>query len=149
MKPFLELSAMYINIAIRKETNAIDKFERNIVSKKEGKINFIVPPKKIIGIVPIKIDLNNFSFNKYSNNFFEYWPLNLKKSFLKYQIKAKTLPSWITADKDDPGSSIPKKPDIIFKCAVLLTGMNSVKPWIKPYKINFRYSKNLLNRLNY
>ena len=40
-----------------------------------------------------------------------------------------------------PGSS-PKKRDITFKWAVLLTGINSVKPWIKPYKINSKYSKN-------
>ena len=30
IKPFFDLSAMYIKIAIRKETNAIDKFERRI-----------------------------------------------------------------------------------------------------------------------
>ena len=34
MKPFLELSAMYMKIAIIMETNAIDKFERRILSKK-------------------------------------------------------------------------------------------------------------------
>ena len=61
---------------------------------------------------------------------------------------ARTLPSWIVADKDAPGSSIPKKRDITFKWAVLLTGINSVSPWIKPYKINFKYSKNLLNLTN-
>ena len=55
---------------------------------------------------------------------------------------AKTLPSWIIADKEEPGSSTPNKRDIIFKCAVLLTGINSVKPCISPYKINFKYSKN-------
>ena len=60
---------------------------------------------------------------------------------------ARTLPIWIVADKDASGSSIPKKRDITFKCAVLLTGINSVKPWIKPYKINVKYSKNFLNKL--
>ena len=60
---------------------------------------------------------------------------------------AKTLPSWMVADKEAPGSSIPKKIDITFKWAVLLTGINYVNPWIKPYKINFKYSKNLLNYL--
>ena len=50
-----------MKIAIRKEANAIDKFERNTLSKKYGKNNFIVPPSKIIGIVPNKIELNNFS----------------------------------------------------------------------------------------
>ena len=62
-------------------------------------------------------------------------------SFLKYQNIASTLPSWIIADKEWPGSSIPKKRDNTFKWAVLLTGINSVKPWIKPYKIYFKYSK--------
>ena len=33
-EPFFELSAMYIKIAIRKETNAIDKFERRKLLKK-------------------------------------------------------------------------------------------------------------------
>ena len=51
---------------------------------------------------------------------------------------ARTLPSWIVADRDAPGSSIPKKRDITFKWAVLLTGINSVSPWINPYKIYFK-----------
>ena len=91
-----------------KETIAIDKLERRISSKKLEKNNLIVPPRKTIGIVPIKIDLNNFSWNKLSNIFFGYWSLNLKISFLKYQTKAKILPIWIIADKEGPGSSIPK-----------------------------------------
>ena len=62
-------------------------------------------------------------------------------SYLKYQIRAKTLPNWSIADKEGPGSLIPKKIEMIFKWAVLLTGINSVKPWIKPYIINSRYSK--------
>ena len=132
-------------MAMIKETIAIDKLERRITSKKLEKNNLIVPPRKTIGIVPIKIDLNNFSWNKVSNIFFGYWSLNLKISFLKYQTKAKILPIWIIADKEGPGSSIPKKSDMTFKWAVLLTGINSVKPWIKPYKINLKYSKNLNN----
>ena len=64
MKPFLELSAMYINIAIKRETNAIDKFERSTLSKKYGKNNFILPPRKTIGKVLKKIDLNNLTFIK-------------------------------------------------------------------------------------
>ena len=47
------------------------------------------------------------------------------------------------ADKEGPGSSIPRKRDKTFKWAVLLTGTNSVKPWIKPYKIYLKYSKNV------
>ena len=103
---------------------------------------FILPPSKTIGIVPIKMDLNNLSCKRYSRKFLEDWLLKLKKSFLKYQAMARTLPSWIVADNDAPGSSIPKKRDITFKWAVLLTGINSVKPWINPYKTNFKYSKN-------
>ena len=61
--PFFELSAMYIKIAIRMETNAIDKFERIISSKIYGTNSFIML-KKIIGIVPIKIDLNKLSRSK-------------------------------------------------------------------------------------
>ena len=34
MNPFFDLSAKYINIAIKRETNAIDKFERRTSSKK-------------------------------------------------------------------------------------------------------------------
>ena len=89
----------------------------------------------------IKASFNNLLCKRYSKNFLDDWLLKLKISFLKYQAIARTLPSWIVADKDAPGSSIPKKRDITFKWAVLLTGINSVNPWIKPYKINFKYSK--------
>ena len=51
------------------------------------------------------------------------------------------------ADKEDPGSSKPKKREITFKCAVLLIGINSVKPWIKPYNKNSKYSKNFSLKL--
>ena len=64
MEPFFELSAMYIIIAIKKETNAIDKFDRRISSKKFGKNNFILPPRKTIGKVLKKIDLSNLTFIK-------------------------------------------------------------------------------------
>ena len=140
--PLFELSAKYIKKAIRNETNAIDKFERRTFSKKEGIKIFTIPPRKTIGIVPIKIDLNNLSCKRYSRKFLEDWLLKLKISFLKYQAMARTLPSWIVADKEAPGSSIPKKRDMIFRWAVLLTGINSVNPWINPYKTNFKYSKN-------
>ena len=102
----------------------------------------MIPPSKIIGIVAIQIDLNNFVWNKLSKIFFDNLPLNSKISFLKYQNRATTLPNWIIVDKERPGSSTPNKSDITFKWAVLLTGINSVKPWIKPYKINSKYSKN-------
>ena len=39
--------------------------------KKEGINIFILPPSKTIGIVPIKIDLNNLPCMRYSKNFFE------------------------------------------------------------------------------
>ena len=64
MEPLFELSAMYINIAIMIENNAIDRFERRISSKNLGRNNFILPPSKTIGIVPIKIDLNNLLSRK-------------------------------------------------------------------------------------
>ena len=83
---------MNMKIAIRKETNAIDKFERRILSKKSGTNSFMDPPNKIIGIVPIKIELNKLLCSKYSKIFFEFCLLKLKISFLKYQIRAKTLP---------------------------------------------------------
>ena len=60
LEPFFEPSAMNMKIAIRKETNAIDKFERRTLSKKYGANNFMIKPNKIIGIVPITIDFNNF-----------------------------------------------------------------------------------------
>ena len=116
---------MYMKIAIRKENNAIDKFERRNLSKIKGKNNFIVPPSKIIGIVPIKIELNIFWCFKKSTFIIKDWLFKLKKVFLKYQIIARTLPSWIIADKEGPGSSIPKIRDMTFKWAVLLTGINS------------------------
>ena len=147
IEPLFELSAKYIKKAIKKETNAIDIFERRTLSKKKGANNFILAPSKTIGIVPIKIDLNNLSCLIYSRNFFKDTLLKIKKSLLKYQAIATTLPSWIVADKEAPGSSIPKKRDITFKCAVLLTGMNSVKPWINPYKINLKYSNKSINNL--
>ena len=106
------------------------------------------PPSKTIGIVPIKIDLNNLWCKKLSKKLYEDWLFNLQISFLKYQNKAKILPSWIIADKEEPGSSIPKRIDMIFKWAVLLTGINSVKPWINPYKKNSKYSKTLYKLSN-
>ena len=134
LEPLFEVSAIYIKIAIRKETNAIDKLERRKFSKKLGINIFMVPPNKIIGIVPIKVDLNNLSFSKKSRCFLGDWYFNLKISFLKYQTRAKTLPSWIIADKEGPGSSTPKKRDMTFKWAVLPRGINFVKPWISHIK---------------
>ena len=62
MEPFLDLSAKNIKIAIRREIMAIDKFERRNSSKKLVKNNFMVTPKKIIGMVAIRIDHNIFLF---------------------------------------------------------------------------------------
>jgi len=53
------------------------------------------------------------------------------------------------ADNEEPGSFIPNKRDIIFKWAVLLIGINSVKPWIKPYRKNSKYSKKLYEKLTH
>ena len=83
IEPFFEISAKYMKKAMRIETNAIDKFDRRILSKKIGANSFIVPPQNIIGMVPINIDLNNFTLNKYKKKFFEFCFFNLKKSFLK------------------------------------------------------------------
>ena len=140
IKPFFDLSATYINIPIKIETNAIDKLERSTLSKKLGIKNFTLPPSKTIGIVAIKIDLINLWFNKWLWKLLSDCLLFFKMSFLKYQIRANTLPNWIIADKEGPGSLIPRKKDMIFKWAVLLTGINSVNPWIKPYNTNFKYS---------
>ena len=108
----------------------------------------MLAPSRTIGIVPIKIDLNNRWCKKSSKRLFEDWLFNLKISFLKYQNNPKILPSWIIADNEEPGSSIPRRRDMTFKWAVLLTGINSVKPWIKPYKKNSKYSKNLYYLIN-
>ena len=108
----------------------------------------MLPPNKTMGIVPIKIELTNLLWRKYSKILFDDCFLNLKISSLKYQISAKTLPSWIIAEKDVPGSSIPKRRDITFKWAVLLTGKNSVNPWIMPYRINSKYPKKLFKLSN-
>ena len=113
---------------MNKDIKAIERFERKNESENPGKNIFINPPIKTIGIVPIKIDLYNFLENNELLSFIEFILLKLKIFFLKYQTIAKTLPICIIADKDEPGSLIPNIRDIIFKCAVLLTGINSVKP---------------------
>ena len=79
IEPLFELSAKYIKKAIRNETIAIEKFERRMSSKKLGTNSFILPPSKTIGIVPIKIDLNNPLCKRYSRKFLEDWLLKLKK----------------------------------------------------------------------
>ena len=86
------MSAKYIKKAIRKDIIAIDKLERKTVLKKFGINNLINPPRKIIGIVPIKIDLDNFDLKKELKLIFEVRFLKVKISFLKYQNIAKTLP---------------------------------------------------------
>ena len=65
-------------------------------------------PDKTIGIVPIKIDLNNFFLKKGFNDLCKFGLKNLNMSFLKYQTSAKTLPNCIIADIEGPGSSNPK-----------------------------------------
>ena len=140
---FLEISAKYIIRAITKEIMAIEKFVRRNVWKKFGINDLIKPPTKIIGIVPIKIDLYNFLYVKIFKIVLEVKLLELKRSLRKYQNIAKTLPSWIIAEIVEPGSSSPKRTDTTLRWAVLLIGTNSVNPWIKPYKKNSKYSKNL------
>ena len=123
-----DISAKSIIKDINIETRAMDKFERKNESENSGTNSFISPPIKIIGIVPIKIDL----YNLLNFNFTELLFLKLKILFLKYQNIANTLPICIIADKEEPGSLIPNNRDMIFKWAVLLTGINSVKLWIIP-----------------
>ena len=128
----VEISAKSIINDINKETNAIERFERKKESENPGYNNFINPPIKTIGIVPKRIDLNNLVEHRLYISFIEILFLKLKIPFLKYQNIAKTLPICIIADNEEPGSSIPNNRDMIFKWAVLLTGINSVKPWIIP-----------------
>ena len=68
-----------------------------------------------MGIVPTKTDLYNL-FEKNKLIFLlEFALYKLKIFFLKYQNTAKTLPIWIIAEKDEPGSLIPNSSDMIFK----------------------------------
>ena len=127
-----DISAKSIIKDINIETIAIDKFERKNESENSGTNSFISPPIKIIGIVPIKIDLYNLLNDNEYFSFTEFVFLKLKILFLKYQNIAKTLPICMIADNEEPGSFIPNNRDMIFKWAVLLTGTNSVKPWIIP-----------------
>ena len=57
MNLLVEISAKSITNAIKIDTNAIERFERKNESENVGTNSFIIPPKKIIGNVPIKIDL--------------------------------------------------------------------------------------------
>ena len=128
----VEISAKSIIKDINIDTKAIEKFERKNESENPGTNSFIIPPIKIIGIVPIKIDLFNLLNRNEYLGFLEFVFLKVKILFLKYQNIAKTLPICIIAETEEPGSSIPKNRGMIFKWAVLLTGINSVKPWIIP-----------------
>ena len=127
-----EISAKSIINDINIDIRAIEIFERKNESENSGINSFIIPPIKTIGIVPIKIDLYNLLNDNEYFSFLEFVIFKLKIFFLKYQIIAKTLPICIIADKEEPGSLIPNNRDMIFKWAVLLTGINSVKPWIIP-----------------
>ena len=128
----VEISAKSIIKDINIDTKAIEKFERKNESENPGTNSFIIPPIKTIGIVPIKIDLFNLLNRNEYFGFLEFVFWKLKILFLKYQNIAKTLPICMIAETDEPGSLIPKNRDRIFKWAVLLTGINSVKPWIVP-----------------
>ena len=128
----VEISAKSIIKDINIDTTAIERFERKNESENPGTNSFIIPPIKTIGIVPIKIDLFNLLKRKEYLSFLKFVFLKLKILFLKYQNIARTLPICMIAEKEEPGSSIPNNRDMIFKWAVLLTGINSVKPWIIP-----------------
>ena len=128
----VEISAKSIIKDINIDTKAIERFERKNESENPGKNSLIIPPTKTIGIVPIKIDLYNLLNSNEYLSFLGFIFLKLKIVLLKYQSMAKTLPICMIADKEEPGSLIPNNWDTIFKWAVLLTGINSVKPWIIP-----------------
>ena len=128
----VEISAKSIIKDINIDTKAIERFERKNESENPGTNSFIIPPIKTIGIVPIRMDLYNLLNKNEFFSFIEFILLKLKILLLKYQSIAKTLPICIIAETEEPGSLIPNNRDIIFKCAVLLTGINSVKPWIIP-----------------
>ena len=83
IEQLLEISAKYIKIAIIIEIIPIDRFDRSVVSKIEGIKNLINPPRKTIGIVPIKIDFKNFLPKKAFKKSFEDFFLNKKISPLK------------------------------------------------------------------
>ena len=128
----VEISAKSIITDINIDTIAIERFERKNESENPGTKSFIIPPKRTIGIVPIKIDLYNLLDKNEYLSFPEFVFSKLKIVFRKYQNIAKTLPIWMIADKEEPGSLIPNNREIIFKWAVLLIGINSVKPWMIP-----------------
>ncbi len=111
----VEISAKSIIKDINIDTKAIERFERKNESENPGTNSFIIPPIKTIGIVPIKIDLFNLLNKNESLGFLEFVFLKLEILFLKYQNIAKTLPICIVAETDEPGSSIPKNRDMIFK----------------------------------
>ena len=93
----------------------IERLERKNESENPGRNSFINPPNKTIGIVPIKIDLYNLSDKNECLIFLKFVFLKLKILFLKYQKIANTLPICMIADKEEPGSLIPKNRDMIFK----------------------------------
>ena len=128
----VEISAKNIIKDINIDITAIEKFERKKESEKSVTKSFIKPPIKTIGIVPIMIDLYILFEKNEGLSIFEFELIALKIYFLKYQNIARTLPIWIIADNEEPGSFTPNNWDIIFKWAVLLTGINSVNPWIIP-----------------
>ena len=67
-----EISAKSITKDINKDTTAIERFERINESENPGKNNFIIPPIKTIGIVPINIDLYNLLDKKECLIFLEF-----------------------------------------------------------------------------
>ena len=97
------------------EMIAIELFERKNELEKSDTKSLIIPPKKIIGIVAIKIDLINLLQIKELKILLDLTSKKLIISFLKYQMIAKTLPNCIIADKEEPGSSIPMNKDNTFK----------------------------------
>ena len=94
------VSAKSIIKAINKDITAIEKFERKNEFVKSGIKILTIPPKHMMGIVPIKIEINNFFDQKEGKNFLDLYLDKSNKFFLKYQITANTLPIWIIADNE-------------------------------------------------
>tara|TARA_Y100000766_G_scaffold264335_1_gene257070 strand:+ start:597 stop:926 length:330 start_codon:yes stop_codon:yes gene_type:complete len=109
------MSAKSIIKDIKIDTTAIERFERKKESENPGTKSFINPPIKIIGVVPITIDLYKLIDIYLCLVFLEFIFLKWKIFFLKYQKIAKTLPICRIAENEEPGSLIPNNKDTIFK----------------------------------
>jgi hypothetical protein len=126
LKPTLFLFAV-INFLVRINTmpvtikaTALKLMELKMLSKKS------FPAKYIINVMSDTMTINDNNLGL---------PSALIISLNKKIIKAKLVPKCRTIDKSNSCPFIPNIFCIITKCAELLTGKNSVKPWIIPKMI--------------